>query len=77
MSKEQKDEVNKEKRLNKEIAAIKKGKGDEATMAEMARLAEIRRKREEAAKDKAEEDKKLEAARLEAEKAKQTFTKKK
>jgi len=77
LNKEQKDAVNKEVRLNKEIAAIKKGKGDEAMNAEMARLAEIRRKREEAAKDKAEEDKKLEAARLEAEKAKQAFTKKK
>ena len=77
MSKNQKDELNKEKKLNKELNAIKKGKGDDSMNAEMARLAEIRRKREEAAKDKEEEDKKLEAARLEAEKAKQNFTKKK
>ena len=76
LTKEQKDELSKEKKLNKDINDIKKGKGDEAILAEAARLAEIRRRREEAAKDKEEEDRKLEEARLAAEQAKKTHKKK-
>ena len=41
----------------------------------MARLAEIRRRREEAARDKAEEEAKLEEARKQAEQAQMKFKK--
>ncbi len=76
MKKEQKDELAKQKKLNKELNNIKKGKLDEEGELEAARLAEIRRRREEAAKDKEEQEKKLEEARQAVEQAKKSFKKK-
>jgi len=76
LTKEQKDELAKEKQLNKELTNIRKGKGDEATLAEAARLAEIRRQREEAARDKEEQEKKLEEARNMAKQAEKSLKKK-
>lgn len=63
--------------MNKELANIKKGKVNEETQAEMARLAEIRRRREEAAKDKEDELRKVEEARVKLEQAKKEIAAKK